>query len=108
MSPIFFTGHLTLTGGHVPPPILKIEPGDVIVAQSPIDLNKEEMTRIQHGLKALFPDHGIAVFANGLHLAVSRADPSEHSQSLPDPAPIDEGSGYSEEGSGSPADSSSS
>jgi hypothetical protein len=41
-----FQGILTITGGHFPPPILKIQPGDVIIIQSPHRLSREHMDHI--------------------------------------------------------------
>lgn len=67
-----FHGTLTITSGHTPPPILKIEPGDIIVAQSPIDLTQEQMEQLGQGIKRAFPDHKVIVLKNGINLQVAR------------------------------------
>jgi hypothetical protein len=67
-----FHGTLTITSGHTPPPILKLEPGDVIVAQSPIGLNQKQMDHLGHGIKKLFPGHQVFVLINGIHLTAIR------------------------------------
>jgi hypothetical protein len=63
---------LTLSGGYVPPPILKIEPGDVLIVQSPRRLNRQQIDVIGQGFKAIFPNHQIVVLPDGLHLTAAR------------------------------------
>lgn len=69
-----FHGTLTLTGGHCPPPILKIQPGDIIIVQSPHQLPREHMDHIGSNTKKLFPDHKVIVFGGGIHLEVAREE----------------------------------
>lgn len=71
-----FQGTLTITGGHFPPPILKIQPGDVIIIQSPHRLSRWDMDYIGSNTKKLFPDHKVIVFADGIHIQVAREAPT--------------------------------
>lgn len=77
-----FCGTLTITGGHVPPPILKIEPGDVVVIQCPCKLTQEFMTTLREKTKELFPGHRVVVFGDGIHYTTVRDLPA-NTQALP-------------------------
>ena len=75
-----FCGTLTLTGGYVPPPVIKLEPNDTIVISSQKPMTtKADVRVIQEGFKKLYPDHRIVVLS-GLSLSVIR---EEESSSLP-------------------------
>jgi hypothetical protein len=81
---MFTSPSLNLTGGHVPPPVLKIEPGDVIVVSSPHRMNEQFMQTLLGKTKQLFPGHHIVVFGDGIQFSAVRPAAIEHSSSLPD------------------------
>jgi hypothetical protein len=67
-----FTGTLSLSTGHIPPPVLKIEPGDVIIFSSPHSLTPEAMKQIQQGGRKSFPGCPVMVLADGLTITTAR------------------------------------
>lgn len=73
-------------GSSIPtPPLLEIQPGDIILVESPEPLNKDTTT-IQKKTKALFPGHKVVIFSHGLHLTAVRP------ASLPSEASAEDGS----------------
>ena len=71
MSPSFI-GTISITSGHIPPPVLKIEPGDIIIISSPHALRDADVRAIQQQTKKLFPGHEPVVLSNSLTLSTAR------------------------------------
>lgn len=75
--PTMFTlTSLSLSGGHVPPPILHLQPSDVILLQTPQKLKDELAHTILTKTKDLFPDNRVMIFSGGLHLTAIKKAPS--------------------------------
>lgn len=53
--------------------LLRLEPGDVVVATAEASCTNEQAARIREVLEAKFPNHDVLVVA-GLALAVARVD----------------------------------
>lgn len=70
-----FTGSFTFAGGRIDPSsILRTQPGDVIVFESPHTLTEAEMSKIRSGMKRLFPDTKLLILPKGNRISLVRQD----------------------------------
>lgn len=71
---MFSHSSLTMSGGYVPPPVLKIEPGDIIAIQMPEKLNIRDATELGEHMKSVFKSNTVVVLSNGSHIKAIRPE----------------------------------
>lgn len=76
-----FTGSLTIHGGHLPPPVLRIEPGDTIVISTPDRHPREYIEAMKRNGSKAFPGHKIIVLSAGTTISTIRDHSSTESSS---------------------------
>jgi hypothetical protein len=70
-----FQGVLTMHGGYVPPPIIKLEPGDTLVVSSQKRMTDHHMKGVVDGFKNLYPNHRVVLLCQ-MSLSVVRNESS--------------------------------
>lgn len=57
--------------------VVRLRPGDVVVARSAVALDQEDSREIAEALKSLFPDNKCILLAGGIDIEVVRPEGSE-------------------------------